>query len=279
MPTPDSTFLEGTENSQLESDVTQQDPFLALATEHANGESMPSGELHLQSILNSDITPSYSLKEVPGLDNWAAQAIIFFEIKTNFPNALAHVREAREMFPEDQVLQQGDFQVLKSLRQNPPSRPVEPEKDSKGFFERFFSSIKKDNPEKKEDKEKDKGLKKSKDSLLGEEGAEEEPTTDPAKSGAPKGKKEKFSILNVFSLPKKKDDLEDSKKKKSKDKLKASSKEERDDDAHDEGAGGLVDHEEQGSGSHDGTAPPDQEAHADGPYELPPYDLPHQESS
>lgn len=58
--------------------------------------------------------------------------------------------------------------------------------------------VKKDNPEKKEDKEKDKGLKKSKDSLLGEEGAEEEPTTDPAKSGAPKGKKEKFSILNVF---------------------------------------------------------------------------------
>eukprot|EP00668_Euglena_longa_P018407 GGOE01022972.1.p1 GENE.GGOE01022972.1~~GGOE01022972.1.p1 ORF type:complete len:280 (-),score=84.51 GGOE01022972.1:538-1377(-) len=262
MPTPDSTFLEGTQGSHLEGDVTQQDPFLTMATEHANGETMPSAELHLQSILNSEITPSYSLREVPGLDNWAAQSIIFFEIKTNFPNALAHVREARELFPEDQVLQQADFQVLKSLRQNPPTRPMEAEKDTRSFFGRFFSSIKKDTPEKKD-------VSKKKDSVP-EDAVEEEPSADPMKT--PKGdkKKEKFSILSVFSIPsKKKDDPEDSKRRKSKEKDKSSSKGDKDEE-------GLVDAGEEGPTTHE---PTDQalgapaEVH-DGPYDLPLYDLP-----
>jgi len=180
------------------------DPVLALAYAHATGEAMPLGELQLQGLLNSDIAPSYPLRDVPGLDSYGAQSIIYTEMKINFSNALAHVREARDLFPDDPILGQGDFMVLRTLRSAPPARPPEAPKEQRGFFGKLFGS------REKKAKGKAKGKPKGKEGTDGEGNGEEalERTTDGGGSGEAEGdcpeageekaKKSGFSFRSVF---------------------------------------------------------------------------------
>lgn len=229
---PDDEFLP---TAQFASTGEEGDPILSLAWQHATGESMPAGELYLQSCLNKESVPTYSLRDVEGLCSYGARAIIYLEMRTNFSNALGHVREAREMFPDDAVLCQGDIFVLNSLRENPPVRPTEEDKaEKRGFFEKLFSTKKKDVSEKKEDKTK----RKSKDVTNVDEGQPQSPDTAKEKESdgeTPKKEKAKkeFSLFKVFSLPPKKKDSDsdgekdpekEDKKKKKKDKSKKAGK-------------------------------------------------------
>eukprot|EP00998_Keelungia_sp_KM082_P008651 NODE_483_length_1883_cov_40.409453_g476_i0.p1 GENE.NODE_483_length_1883_cov_40.409453_g476_i0~~NODE_483_length_1883_cov_40.409453_g476_i0.p1 ORF type:complete len:568 (-),score=139.29 NODE_483_length_1883_cov_40.409453_g476_i0:98-1801(-) len=138
-------------------------PWLVNIDSHASGQGFPMSEFQLQDMLNEDYTATYPLQSLPDMDVYKAFQVVQAEIDTNFPNALCHVREARQLY-EHELLEKGDLQVIQHIRkQGPPEPPKKKEKKGGRLF----------------------GRKKPK--------SEDTPVTPEAEADAPKEKKGLFS--------------------------------------------------------------------------------------
>ena len=62
-----------------------------------------------------------------------ARRVVCFELDTDFTNALAHIREARLMFPSDTLFCQQDVQVIAELK-------IHPKEKKRGLLANFVSA-------------------------------------------------------------------------------------------------------------------------------------------
>eukprot|EP00906_Rhabdomonas_costata_P033717 RCo047495 len=87
---------------------------------HTDSTGMPTSELELQRMLNEEgIAATYLLSDLPGMNAEEARRVVISELDKDFANALAHIREARRLFPSDGLFSQQELQVIAELRLQP----------------------------------------------------------------------------------------------------------------------------------------------------------------